>query len=55
MERSYNTLKNELIDLHNYHTDEKLNTAIEKIAYVTYNHIPPHSYNGYKTPFEARY
>lgn len=55
MERYYNTLKNELINLHYYHTDEELITAIDDFAYVTYNHVRPHSYNGYKTPFEARY
>ncbi len=55
MERYYNTLKSELINLHNYHRDEDLNTAIEEFAYVWYNHLRPHSYNNYKTPFEARY
>lgn len=55
MERYYNTLKNELIYLHYYHNDHELNASIEEFAYVTYNHIRPHSYNGYKTPFEARY
>lgn len=55
MERYYNTLKSELIYLHYYHNDEELNTSIEEFAYTTYNHIRPHSYNGYKTPFEARY
>lgn len=55
MERYYNTLKNELINLHYYHTDEELITAIDEFAYVTYNHVRPHSYNGYKTPFEARF
>lgn len=35
MERYYNTLKNERINLHYYHTDEELNTAIEEFAYVT--------------------
>ena len=54
MERYYKTLKNELINQHYYHTDEELNSAIEEFAYVTYNHVRPHSYNGYKTPFEAR-
>lgn len=49
MERYYNTLKNELIYLHYYHNDEELNSAIEEFTYVTYNHIRPHSYNGYKT------
>lgn len=55
MERYYNTLKNELIYLHYYHTDEELYSSIEEFAYVTYNHVRPHTYNGYKTPFEARY
>lgn len=55
MERYYNTLKNELIYLHYYCTDEELNSAIEEFAYTTYNHVRPHSYNGYKTPFETRY
>ena len=55
MERYYNTLKNELINLHYYHTDEELNSSIEEFAYITYNHVRPHSYNNYKTPFEARY
>lgn len=55
MERYYNTLKSELIYQHDYHNDKELNASIEEFAYVTYNHIRPHSYNGYKTPFEARY
>ena len=55
MERYYNTLKNELINLHYYHTDEELNSSIEEFAYITYNHVRTHSYNNYKTPFEARY
>ena len=55
MERYYNTLKHELINLHYYHSDNELNTAINEFAYVWYNHVRPHSYNGYKTPYEARY
>lgn len=55
MERYYNTLKNELIYLHHYHTEDELYSSVEEFAYVTYNHIRPHSYNGYKTPFEAHY
>lgn len=27
---------------------------MEECAYATYNHVCPFSYNGYKTPFEAR-
>lgn len=54
MERYFNTLKNELIYQHEYRTEEELYTAIEEFAYTTYNHARPHSYNNYKTPFEAR-
>ena len=52
MERYYNTLKNELINHHYYHSEKEL---YEAFAYVHYNHIRPHSYNNYKTPFAARY
>jgi transposase InsO family protein len=55
MERYFNTLKNEFIDEHSYKTEKQLYGAIDEFAYVTYNHRRPHSYNGYKTPFEARY
>lgn len=55
MERYFNTLKNELINLHSYDTEETLYKAIEDFAYIKYNHERPHSYNGYKTPFESRY
>ena len=55
MERYYNTLKNELINHHYYHSEKEPYEAVEEFAYVHYNHIRPHSYNNYKTPFEARY
>jgi transposase InsO family protein len=55
MERYYNTLKNELIYLHHYHSDEELNMAVNDFAYFWYNHVRPHSFNGYLTPYEARY
>ena len=55
MERYFNTLKNDLIYQHYYHTEEELYTAVEEFAYVQYNHVRPHSYNNYKTPYEARY
>ena len=41
MERYYNTLKNDCINLHYYHSDKELNTAIEEFAYVWYNHVRP--------------
>ena len=55
MERYFNTLKNELINLHYYHNDKELNTSIEDFAYIWYNHVRPHIFNGYKTPYKARY
>ena len=36
MERYFNTLKNDLIYQHYYHTEEELYTAIEEFAYVHY-------------------
>ena len=55
MERYFNTLKNDLIYQHYYHSEKELYTAIEEFAYVQYNYVRPHSYNNYKTPYEARY
>ena len=55
MERYFNTLKNEEIYLHEYQDEESLYRAVEHFAYTTYNHVRPHFYNGYRTPFEARY
>ncbi len=55
MERYFNTLKNECINLHEYRTEQQLYSSIEDFAYVRYNHVRPHSYNGGKTPFEARH
>lgn len=54
MERYYNTLKSELIYQHEFNTEEALYSAIDEYAYVTYNHVRPHAYNNYETPFEAR-
>jgi len=54
MERYFNTLKNEEINLHEYSSEEDLYKAVEEFAYIKYNHIRPHSYNGYRTPFETR-
>jgi len=30
------------------------NTEVEEFAYVDYNHVRPHSFNGYRTPYETR-
>lgn len=55
MERYFNTLKNECTNLYEYKTEDELYQSIEDFAYVHYNHVRPHSFNGYRTPFEARY
>lgn len=54
MERYFNTLKNECTNLHEFKTAEALYRAVEEFAYVEYNYVRPHSYNGYATPHEAR-
>ena len=36
-------------------TDEQLNKGTMEYVYGYYNHIRPHSSNGYRTPFEKRY
>ena len=55
MERYYNTLKNEEINLHYYHSEKELDQAVHDFAYIWYNHVRPHSYNNNMTPFEARF
>lgn len=47
-------LKNECTNLYEFRTQEELYQTVEEFAYATYNHVRPHSYNGYRTPFEAR-
>ena len=54
MERYFNTLKNECTNLYEFRTEEALYQTVEEFAYVTYNHVRPHSYNGYRTPYQAR-
>ena len=54
MERYFNTLKNECTNLYDFQTEESLYEAVEEFAYVSYNHVRPHSYNGYRTPYQAR-
>lgn len=54
MERYFNTLKNECINLYEFQTEDELYQTVEEFAYVTYNHVRPHSYNGYRTPYQAR-
>lgn len=40
--------------LYEFWTKEELYQTMEEFAYVTYNHVRPHSYNGYRTPYQAR-
>lgn len=54
MERYFNTLKNECTNLYEFQTEEALYRAVEEFAYVNYNHVRPHSYNNYRTPYQAR-
>ena len=46
MERYYNTLKAELINLHKYRTEEELFNAVNRYAYGWYNNQRPHNFNG---------
>lgn len=54
MERYFNTLKNECINLYEFKTEEALYKAVSDSAYVEYNYVRPHSYNNYATLHEAR-
>ena len=54
MERYFNTLKNECTNLYKFGTEEALYQAVEEFAYVSYNHVRPHSFNNYRTPYQAR-
>ena len=50
MERYFNTLKAELINLHSYEDENSLYTAVNTYAYGWYNNVRPHSYNGGTPP-----
>lgn len=54
MERYFNTLKNECTNLYEFQTEEALYQSIEEFACVSYNHVRPHSFNNYRTPYQAR-
>ena len=54
MERYFNTLKNECTNLYEFRTEEALYQTVEEFAYVSYNHVRPHNFNGYRTPYQAR-
>ena len=55
MERYFNTLKNECTNLYEFDTEDALYRAVEEFTYVEYNYARLHSYNGYATPYEARF
>ncbi|MCP1223744.1 integrase core domain-containing protein, partial [Sebaldella sp. S0638] len=55
MERYFNTLKQELIYLKNYKSKMDLYTDIEDFSYVWYNRKRPHTFNGFITPYQARF
>lgn len=46
MERYYNTLKAELINLRSFRDEETLYVEVNAYAYGWYNNMRPHSYNG---------
>lgn len=54
MESFYGTFKSEFVWKHQFETDEILNQQTIDYVYGYYNHIRPHSSNGYLTPFEKR-
>lgn len=54
MERYFNTLKNECTNLYKFQTEKALYRTVEDFAYVNYNYVRPHSFNGYLTPHQAR-
>ena len=55
MESFYGTFKAEFSNMHVFQTDEQLERSTLDYVYGYYNHIRPHSSNGYMTPFEKRY
>ena len=50
MERYFNTLKVELINLHSFDCENDLFAAITSYAFGWYNNLRPHSYNQNKPP-----
>ena len=55
IERFFNTLKSEFFYLHDFHSPDHLYKAIEDFAYIFYNHVRPHSFNDFNTPFHKRF
>lgn len=54
MERFYKTFKEELVYRNRFMNAKELDDAVAQYVFVWYNHVRPHSYNNWLTPFEAR-
>lgn len=54
MERFFKTFKDELVYRHRFINAKELDDAVAKYVFVWYNHVRPHSYNNFLTPFQAR-
>ena len=54
MERFYKTFKYELVYRYHFMNAKALEDAVAQYVFVWYNHVRPHSYNNWMTPFEAR-
>lgn len=54
MERFFNALKHEYINLHHFKTEFDLDTGLYHFIYVKYNQTRPHSYNHGLPPSKAR-
>ncbi len=54
MERFYNTLKNEYINLHYFKDDKSLENGLNEYIFGWYNCVRPHTYNGGVPPAKVR-
>lgn len=54
MECYSNILKNDCTNLYEFAIEEALYQKVEEFAHVDYNHVCPHSFHGYCTPYVTR-
>ena len=54
MERFYNTLKNEYLNLRRFKTNTELDQGLYDFVYIKYNYKRPHRYNNGLPPYVAR-
>jgi transposase InsO family protein len=54
MERFYNTLKNEYLNLHRFKSNTELDQGLYDFVYIKYNYKRPHRYNNGLPPYVAR-